>query len=155
MCTKAITAPCVIYRLQTGPAPITPEGSYKKSNCRLHSLSRTAPEFPAFLHISTSVDIYLLLLCTFIHILAASLLKACLTNCTPVFLGLLCHVPISAVQTLQHCPPLFPLLSRGIVPLFPLVLHCCLPPPLPSPPALPHQLEKALQENRIVLGHLG
>lgn len=47
-------------------------GPTNKSNCRLHSIPRTAPVFPAFLQLSTSVDIYLLLLCTFLQLLAAS-----------------------------------------------------------------------------------
>lgn len=59
--------------------------------------------------------------------LKTSVLKACLTNCT-VLLGILCHIPISTIQTLQHCPSLFPLLSWGILSLSLLI---------PSPSVLP------------------
>lgn len=92
------------------------KGHTNKSNCRLHSFPRIAPEFPAFLQVSTSVEIYLFLLCLYLSpgtgcFLKTPLLKACLTKCTPVFLGILCQVPITAIQTLQHCPSFFPLLS--------------------------------------------
>lgn len=139
VCTQAVRAPGVIYRSQTGPAPVSPEGSYKQIQLQTsfycYDTTRT-PSLPSAKYLSWHLSFAPLYLppgtgCS----LKTSLLKACLTNCTRVFLGILCQVPISAIQTLQHHPSFSPLLSLGIVPLSPRdwVLHCCLPPSLPAP----------------------